>query len=161
MKPGDYTSDPIEDGLYEAVVTEIVETKKFNNFKNEETDVLDIKFTIAEGEHADRYLTQTFNPVVNEKSNLMALLRTLLQRDPSVEEMARIETSQDIAKLIVGKNVMLVIKNRPGKKDPSRMYYGISDFMKSKRVNTPVQAKKKIEEMTDDEIIKLAEGLEV
>lgn len=162
MTAKDYNYEPIDDGFYEAVVTELAETRKFNQFKNEEQDVLQIKFTLLDEPYKDKVVAQTFTPALTKSSNLMALCRALYGRELTVEEMATVETSEDIANLVINKPVICIIKNKPGKKDPTRMFYSITDFMKSKRgaKATPTVVKNQINKMTDEELKSIAEELD-
>jgi hypothetical protein len=163
---GEGKFEQIEEGVWESVIVSIEERKEFNNFKQAELDVLRISYEITEGAEKGKTAVQSYNPNISPKSNLQVLCRAVLGRDFTPEELAAINTSDDVADYIVGRPVQILVKKKISKK--GNPYYFLTDYVKSKYfregegkpVEPVAQPSAATEEVSEEEINKIAEDID-
>lgn len=123
--------EPIEEGVWEADITRLYDHTEFNRFDNKDKEGIRIEFTITEGEMKDRKGYRFVSPSLSPKSILWALWKAVKKGEPTADELAAIEDTEDLIEQLGGKPVKIVVKNRTSQK--GNVYYTVSDFVKSTR----------------------------
>lgn len=126
------SSEPIDEGVYEADITRIYEHTEFNRFSNENQEGLRYEFTIVdEGAMNGRKALRFVNPFLTPKAILWGIWKAVRGAEPTVEDLGAIESSDDLIEAMAGKTIKIVVKNRTSAK--GNVYYTVSDFVKSSR----------------------------
>src|SRR3990167_4802576 len=142
--------EPIAEGVYDALVGNMSESERRAYQSSEMEPCIQIEFDIVTpGEALGRRAFHKFSPFLTPKSKLTKLCEAALGRAIKPEEMAEIkEAPGDIAKLIGGKTVTIIMKNK--KSAQGKTYYNITDFLTSK--TTPAKQPEKQEETVDPDL---------
>lgn len=126
----DYDYEPIDEGVYETMITELQERTQFNRFRNEEEIGIQVVFEIQTvGEMNGRKAYRFFTPYLTPNSKLTALCKAVVGRGFTPEELAAIKDADDLAGWMLTKPLQVIIKNRTSAK--GKQYYVVSDFVKS------------------------------
>lgn len=126
---GDF--DPIEEGVWEADITRLYDHVEFNRFDNKDKEGLRFEFTIVEGDMKDRKAYRFLSPSLSPKSILWAVWKAVKKSEPTADELAAIETTENLIEHLGGKPVKIIVKNRTSSK--GNVYYTVADFVKSNR----------------------------
>ena len=131
------TFEPIDEGVYETEIISVKEKAEMNNFTHEEQINLSTSFRIAPGQGpmSDRVAVKSLSPALTPNSKLTSLCKAIWGREFTPVELASIKTSDDIAALLVGKKVQIIVKNKTSAK--GRVYYDVADYMKTRATQLP------------------------
>lgn len=126
----------IDEGVYNSTIVKMEEKERNNPFKNNETQIgIQIEFVVQDDPYRGQHFWKWFNPILAEgKSGKEAYLRVLCKavmgRYFTPEELATLNTMEDVAKYILNKNVCLIVKHKASSKT-GKEYANVTDFMKS------------------------------
>lgn len=124
--------DPIAEGVWEADITRIFEHKEFNRFDNKEKEGIKFEFTITEGEQRERKAYRFVSPFLTPRSTLWAIWKAIKGEDPTAEDLAAVQDISDIIGFMGAKPIKIIVKNKKSTK--GNVYYTVTDFMKSSRL---------------------------
>ena len=128
--------DPIPMDRYQCFIRDVNLVKQFSPWKGEEVEVLSYQFEILdnkpmpvkEGEKAEstqgRFLWKRCSPSLNSKSWLNKVVKGVLGRDLSKEEIESFDPES-----LVGKQVLVMVEQSPGK-DGVTIFNNIVAFSK-------------------------------
>ena len=123
--------EPIEEGVWEADITRLYDHTEFNRFDNRDKEGLRLEFTITEGEMRERKAYRFVSASMSPKSILWAIWKAVKKAEPTAEELAAIDTTEDLIEQLGGQPVKIIVKNKTSGK--GNVYYTVADFIKSAR----------------------------
>lgn len=124
----DMNYELITEGVYDCIVTKIVEKEQFNRFNNAQEIGFNLEFTIQSGEFQNKKAFRFVTPYLTPKSILSKFCRAVMGREFTPEELAMIKGVEELQRFVGLQPVKIIVKNvlsaKTGKK-----YYNITDFV--------------------------------
>lgn len=137
---GNYSVLPAD--KYQVLVVDVEDIMQNNPFKGKEELMLNYKFAILdEKEDADgattrgRFVWKRMSPSFNEKSWLFKMANGVYGHTLSQEE----KDSFDVEKSVLGKQVCIMVEEKPSAKDSSMIFNNIISFSPIKKEMEPVE----------------------
>lgn len=135
---GNFSSIPM--GVYTCQIVDVNAVTKMNKFKGEEQEMLSYKFAILDdialddgGTTRNRYLWKDCSISMNEKSWMYKLAKAVVGREMTTEEMENFD-----AESIIGKQVVVMLEEKPNKENTA-VFNNIMSFSKAVKQLTPVE----------------------
>lgn len=122
-------SDLVAENLYECVISSVSEGEATNYKTGNKEKVIDIEFTILEGEHKDKKLVKQARPKIGagyeggSPSTLYQIIYSVYRGLPD-------QPMKELINSLEGKRIKVMVKNKNGKKN-GKPYSTVKDFLSS------------------------------
>jgi hypothetical protein len=125
------------ENMYESIIANTTDEGKYSPYTGKEEPGMRIEFRIVGGEFDGKLAFQWFPTKLSPKSKLFRLCLAARKRNFTGPELAGINNSEDVANILIGLPVRLIIKNKVSK--IGNPYYVVTDFISSDKIVTPPQ----------------------
>lgn len=140
-------------GIYQTIITAILEVQKFNSFTHADEDLIEVQFTITSGELRDKIIFARVTPRLSPSSSLWKLCAAAHNGRLTPQDLAPIQTVADISSFLLNLPVQVLVKNQVSRTGTT--YYKIVDYIAASPTQPmtipssmapPVQEDKKVEQ---------------